>query len=360
MRKFLVGLCVLSLFGCASMDLEKTGGSTGLGSSPFSSGSTFTSSDANAMNDAINDNATDITAAEAAIDAIEAYFSSDLLLHENGGLEADVSAYDGILAITGGATYELNTAAELETAAGLGDLFSDYASADTQADFRSAVDSQQDLDVPSDGELATGTATDERVLTAAKLKYAIEQHSTQIRTLTQEEEDEYVGELVYFDTGNYDPNSVGTDHYAIVTVAGTPGTYVPFLQSDGTWLIDSLATKAVITSDSDGINLTNSDCGKIIYMTGNGEVGLPDCDAGLVGCFVRVDQDDTGRDIEIVMFGDTSNDFFVLEDGTNLDVNNEADIPNAANNRANFICKEANHWFVEEIKGSVTDGGVAD
>jgi hypothetical protein len=69
---------------------------------------------------------------------------------------------------------------------------------------------------------------------------------------------------------------------------------------------------------------------------------------------------ESARDIEIVMYGDTSNDFFVLEDGTNLDANNEADIPNAANNRANFICKEANHWFVEEIKGSVTDGGAAD
>jgi hypothetical protein len=95
MRKFLVGLCVLSLFGCASMDrLEDTGGSTGLGIfSIFKSGSTFTASDANAMNDAINDNAADI-------DAIEAYFSSDLLLHESGGLEADVSAYGGILAIS--------------------------------------------------------------------------------------------------------------------------------------------------------------------------------------------------------------------------------------------------------------------
>jgi hypothetical protein len=54
-------------------------------------------------------------------------------------------------------------------------------------------------------------------LTAAKLKYAIEQHSTEIRTLSEEPSDESVGELVYFDTGNYDPNSVGTDHYAITT-----------------------------------------------------------------------------------------------------------------------------------------------
>jgi hypothetical protein len=309
----------LAVLVILTVALAAWAGDTGLGTSPFTSGDQLTATAVNAMNDAINDNAADILVLEA-----------------------------------------VDTPAELEAAAGLGAFFSDYADDVDAASFRTTIGAQADLAVPDDSELATGTATTERVLTAAKLKYAILQHSTQIRTLTQEEEDEYVGELVYFDTGNYDPNSVGTDHYAIVTAAGTPGTYVPFLQSDGTWLIDSLATNAVITSDSDGINLTYDDCGKIIYMTGNGEVGLPDCDADLVGCFVRVDQDDTGRDIEIVMYGDTSNDFFVLEDGTNLDANNEADIPNAPNNRANFICKEANHWFVEEIKGSVTDGGAAD
>jgi hypothetical protein len=195
-----------------------------------------------------------------------------------GGCNIDISQYEGIIAITGGACYELGTAAELETALGLGELFNNYAAVDTGAEFRFLIDAQQDLDVPENSELLTGTATTERVLTAEKLVYAIEQHP-EIKTLTGEPSDESVGDLVYFDVGNYDPNSVGTDHYAVVTATGTPGTYVPFLQSDGTWLIDSLATKAVITSDSDGINLTDADCGKIIYMTGNGEVGLPDCDS---------------------------------------------------------------------------------
>jgi hypothetical protein len=145
MKRILIGLCILILSGCASMDrLEDTGGSTGLGVSPFSSGSTFTASDANAMNDAINDNATDITAAEAAIDALEAYFSSDLLLHENGGLEADVSAYDGILAITGGATYELNTTIELEDAANLGAYASNILDATDEADFKSIINLNED------------------------------------------------------------------------------------------------------------------------------------------------------------------------------------------------------------------------
>jgi hypothetical protein len=40
------------------------------------------------------------------------------LTHEDGGLEADVSSYSGILAISSGATYELNSLAELNTALG--------------------------------------------------------------------------------------------------------------------------------------------------------------------------------------------------------------------------------------------------
>jgi hypothetical protein len=40
------------------------------------------------------------------------------LTHEDGGLEADVSSYSGILAISSGTTYELNSLAELNTALG--------------------------------------------------------------------------------------------------------------------------------------------------------------------------------------------------------------------------------------------------
>jgi len=54
---------------------------------------------------------------------------STQIKHEAGGLEADVSAYTGVPAITGGATYELNTLGELETAVGAGAYFSDIAAA---------------------------------------------------------------------------------------------------------------------------------------------------------------------------------------------------------------------------------------
>jgi hypothetical protein len=108
----------LAVLVILTVALAAWAGDTGLGTSPFTSGDQLTATAVNAMNDAINDNATDIT-------ALEAYFSSDLLLHESGGLEVDVSAYDGILAITGGAVYELDTTIELEYAANLGAYASD-------------------------------------------------------------------------------------------------------------------------------------------------------------------------------------------------------------------------------------------
>jgi hypothetical protein len=49
-----------------------------------------------------------------------------LLRHEEGGLEADVSAYSGIVAISGGVTYELNSSTELEAAAVLSPFLSIY------------------------------------------------------------------------------------------------------------------------------------------------------------------------------------------------------------------------------------------
>lgn len=44
------------------------------------------------------------------------------LKHESGGVEADVSGYSGLLGITAGATYEMNSKSELETAIGSVDL----------------------------------------------------------------------------------------------------------------------------------------------------------------------------------------------------------------------------------------------
>jgi hypothetical protein len=299
----------LAVLVILTVALAAWAGDTGLGTSPFTSGDQLTATAVNAMNDAINDNAADIL-------VLEGYFSS-----------------------------------------GVGDLFPTIASSDTQADARTAIGAQADLAVPEDSELATGTATTERVLTAAKIKYAIEQHSTQIRTLTQEEEDEYVGELVYFDTGNYDPNSVGTDHYAIVTAAGTPGTYVPFLQNDGTWLSDSLATKAVIESHATSTDLDDSDCGKVILMTAAGEVGLPDCDADLVGCPITVWVQDASEQVTVDVNADATNEI-ILKAGTAIGAGDEADLTTTGNELFTFMCRDSGgKWVIIAEDDTVTDGG---
>lgn len=125
--------------------------------------------------------------------------------------------------------------------------------------------------------------------------------------------------------------------------------------------VDSTASKIVVTTDADGINLTDADCGKKIFMTGVGEVGFPDCDADLIGCTVVIHVRDTGEQVEAVMYGDTTNDLFVLKDGTNLDANDEADLGTSAANQVYcFECLENNKWYLTAEDETVTDGGVAD
>jgi len=60
MKKLLPLILILFLASCAHHRLEDTKGDTGLGTSPFSTGGTFTATQANAMNNAVNDNAGDI------------------------------------------------------------------------------------------------------------------------------------------------------------------------------------------------------------------------------------------------------------------------------------------------------------
>jgi hypothetical protein len=48
------------------------------------------------------------------------------IAHEYGGVEADVSAYSGLLGVSGGSTTEVDTAAELESFAGLGAFANEY------------------------------------------------------------------------------------------------------------------------------------------------------------------------------------------------------------------------------------------
>ncbi len=72
------------------------------------------------------DTATTATTANAG-DSATAFFSSGTIEHEYGGLEADVNAYSGIVAISGGSTSEVDAKSELETQ--IADV-ADFAEAD--------------------------------------------------------------------------------------------------------------------------------------------------------------------------------------------------------------------------------------
>ena len=174
MKKLLSILTILLLAGCATFDTERQGAQTGL--SDFVSGDTVTPAKMNAIKNtadtadalaSVNEGHfttlhalvgpvfsdgdgtyTDMSAISAAelglldgetdlatqaelntaaalvdtddeIIAIINASPSTQISHGAGGLAADVSAYTGIPAITGGATYELNTTAELSTATGV-------------------------------------------------------------------------------------------------------------------------------------------------------------------------------------------------------------------------------------------------
>jgi hypothetical protein len=78
-------------------------------------------------------------------DSATAFFSVGTIEHERGGLEVDVSVYEGILAITGGGTYELNTISELETAVGAVNIL-----------LETEIDASSELLALMDDEVGTG------------------------------------------------------------------------------------------------------------------------------------------------------------------------------------------------------------
>lgn len=120
------------------------------------------------------------TLAEAGIAAAShAHAASDITLgtltHERGGLEADVSAYTGLVAISGGATSEVDTKAELEAQIGSPDLA--LASGDIFTgvnDFGGAtsleIPNGTNPTVSSAGHLALDTDGDGSTVTTAVLK----------------------------------------------------------------------------------------------------------------------------------------------------------------------------------------------
>ena len=390
MRKAIAILSILFLAGCATTRFEETGSATGLGTDPFSTGGAFTAANANAMANAIDDN-------DDRLDTIEAI--TGVVYGDGDGTYTSIPSVSALeLGYLDGVTSAIQTQLNAKESATSNDIDPDRIAGDTSDDdfldvaaggtggntaatARTALSvysidditsllggKQDDLDVPSDADIVTGTSTDEAVWTIAKVIYAIQQHgqvATRLRidtTTTSDPTDEAVGDIFIFDNDTYDPCTVAgtTPYLAICTATGSPGTYKALVDVAGGWLIEELATKAVFVSDADGINLTDADVGKVIMMTGAGEVGMPDCDADLVGGFVTIFVRDASEQVQVVMYGDTTNDYFILKNGTALDANDEADLPTTGNQQFTFMCTEANKWNVWAEDGTVTDGGVAD
>lgn len=95
-----------------------------------------------------NGDGSNLTNVEAATgDSATGFFGTGAIEHERGGLEGDVSTYDGVLGISGGSVAEINTPALLETYAGLGSFFDQYASQDSDSGVRDVLGLDSDDDV---------------------------------------------------------------------------------------------------------------------------------------------------------------------------------------------------------------------
>jgi hypothetical protein len=173
-----------------------------------------------------------------------------------GGCNINISTYEGIIAITGGACYELNSADQLEAILSLGDLFSDLADADTAGEARTTIDAQQDLDVPSEAQVEDRTSTTEYVLTPQRLSQAfadfLKDNGVAVESaLTAEPANEHVGQIVLADNDNWDPAGVSgtTAYWAICTQTGTPGEWTAFLSVAGSLIVSGIDTPTLLAPE---------------------------------------------------------------------------------------------------------------
>ena len=121
-----------------------------------------------------------------------------------------------------------------------------------------------------------------------------------------------------------------------------------------------IATKLNYTTASGNTSLTAAQCGGIIFMTGAGEVGFPDCAAALLGCDYQIKIQDAAEKVELVMEGDTTNDYFVKIDDVALDADDELDMAVTLPSQVTVMCISANRWQAMSQLGVHIDGGTAD
>ena len=383
---------VIVLCGCATQGFNAES-STGLGTSPFSTGGSFTKDDANAMNDSINDN-------DSRLDTIEAI---------SGIVECDGAGT--CTSATGGTDYlrpaDMDSEAEIEAIVGI-DILKD-ADLGTGAD--DVVQLNGSAQLPAvDGSLLLGlSGSFDRLTegitiqtfasndttpdvtnggTSVHRVWRVHGSTSPIITDFDDGDDhsefsdndwfylivDYTASFDFSDNANMEGNG-GIDFDGLASQV----RWLHFIYEDGTWnettlagqinpttlAISKLATRNIIVYDADGIDLVDADCGKYIVMTGAGDVGMPDCDGDLDGCKITIRVENDSQTNRAIMYADTTNDFFRLKDGTNLDANDAADLPDGASDGGKnyeFMCVGANvnhRWDVWEEEGAVTDGTAA-
>lgn len=138
------------------------------------------------------------------------------------------------------------------------------------------------------------------------------------------------------------------------------------LSQDNTWTGDqtffgavAMATSAsglIVVSDADGVVLTSADWGKTIWMTGAGEVALPNAGASDIGKYIIVIVRDASEAVEVVLTDAT--ELFVTTTGTALTAGNEANMGTTALSKTTFVYMETGKWYA--FGSPVTDGGAAD
>jgi hypothetical protein len=159
-----------------------------------------------------------------------------------GGCNLDISLYEGIIAITGGACYELNSATELETAAVISPFLSIYV---RQSDCSTidgdpiiyCTDSDDNVMYYWDGDSVEVYAGQDLVSEFLKA------NGLRVETaLTAEPANEHLGQIVLADNDTWDPADVPgtTPYWAICTATGTPGTWVAFLSSAGSLIVSGI------------------------------------------------------------------------------------------------------------------------
>lgn len=116
------------------------------------------------------------------------------------------------------------------------------------------------------------------------------------------------------------------------------------------------ASGLVVTSDADGVVLTSADWGKVIWMTGAGEVAVPDAGASDIGKYITVIVRDASEQVEVVLTDAT--ELFVLTSGTALDAGDESNMSTTSLSRTTFVYMETGRWYA--FGTPTTDGGAAD